>query len=92
MADRGNCLQCGKPAFWLIADQPYCIDCEYRFQLSQYMKFQQNAAMMNFAAAEIDHIAPFGPASPRIQIPSAPVPPLHYNNQSVQVRAAPLEQ
>lgn len=84
-ANRPDCLQCGKPAFWNIQGAPYCIDCEYRFQLSQYMKFQQNAAMLNFAAEEMDAVMPIGPASPRIRIPPAPVPPLHYNHQSVQV-------
>jgi len=81
----GACRQCGKPAFWDIQGAPYCIDCEYRFQLSQYMKFQQNAAMLNFAAEEMDALVPIGPASPRIRIPRAPVPPIQYNHQSVQV-------
>lgn len=85
MAARESCLQCGKPAFWTIEGAPYCIDCEYRLQLSQYMKFQQNAAMLNYAAAELDHVMPIGPASPRISIPAAPMPPLNYNHQSVQV-------
>jgi hypothetical protein len=79
------CRQCGKPAFWDIQGAPYCIDCEYRFQLSQYMKFQQNAAMLNFAAEEMDAVVPIGPPSPRIKIPAAPIPPIHYNYQSVQV-------
>ena len=88
--DRPHCLQCGKPAFWNIEGAHYCIDCEYRFQLSQYMKFQQNAAMLNFAADEMDAVMPIGPATPRIRVQPAPVPPLNYNHQSVQVNGGTI--
>lgn len=79
------CGQCGRPAIVVVGEVPLCVDCEYKFQQSRYLVFVQNAAMMNHAAGEIDAIVPFGPASPRIQIPPAPVPPIHYNNQSVAV-------
>jgi hypothetical protein len=49
------------------------------------MSFAQNAAMLNFAAQEIDEVVGFGPRSPAIQIPKAPVPPLYFNNQNVSV-------
>lgn len=49
------------------------------------MQFAQNAAMMNFASQELDAVVGFGPASPRVAIPPAPVPPIYYNNQSVNV-------
>jgi hypothetical protein len=69
----------------MIGEVPLCVDCEYKYQQSRYLVFVQSAAMMNHAASEIDAIAPFGPPSPKIQIPPAPVPPIHYNNQSVSV-------
>jgi hypothetical protein len=49
------------------------------------MQFAQNAAMLNFAAQEMDAVTGFGHSSPTIQIPKAPVPPLYFNNQSVTV-------
>lgn len=79
------CGQCGRPAIVVDSEVPLCVDCDYKFQQSRYLVFVQNAAMLNHAAQEFDHIAPFGPSSPRIEIPPAPVPPIHYNNQSVSV-------
>ncbi|RJY09770.1 hypothetical protein [Aurantiacibacter aquimixticola] len=49
------------------------------------MQFAQNAAMFNMAAEEMDAVIGFGPRSPTIHIPNAPVPPLYYNDQSVKV-------
>lgn len=49
------------------------------------MAFAQNAAMLNFAAQELDAVVGFGPPSPQIAIPRPPVPPINYNNQTVTV-------
>lgn len=69
----------------MIGTEPVCIPCEHTFQQSRYMEFAQNAAMLNFAAQEMDAVIGFGPRSPTVQIPKAPVPPLYFNNQSVTV-------
>ena len=83
---RTLCSQCSqRGAVYMIGAEPVCIPCEHIFQQSRYMQFAQNAAMLNMAAQEMDAVFGFGPASPTIQIPSAPVPPLYFNNQSVTV-------
>jgi hypothetical protein len=78
------CASCGKPAFVLLGGVPACIDCNYKHEISQWMQFAQNAAMLNFAAQEIDASVGFG-VSPQIQIPRPPMPPINYNNQTVSV-------
>jgi hypothetical protein len=83
---RTVCSQCGqRGAVYIIGTEPVCIPCEHIFQQSRYMQFAQNAAMINFAAAEIDAAVGFGPNSPTIAVPKAPVPSLYYNNQTVTV-------
>lgn len=80
------CGQCGqRGAVFTIGNEPVCIQCEHLFQQSRYMQFAQNAAMANYAAAELDSTWGFGPTTPRIVIPPAPVPPVYYQNQSVTV-------
>ena len=84
-SSRPMCVQCGKPAFVMLDDVPVCIDCNYKFQQTQWMQFVQAATMAN--AAERDIFATVGMehlATP-IEIPPAPIPPLHYNNQIVNV-------
>jgi len=49
------------------------------------MAFAQNAAMLNYAAEEMDAVIGFGPSSPRVAIPRPPVPPINFNNQTVSV-------
>lgn len=49
------------------------------------MQFAQHASMVNFAAAEMDAVIGIGPPTPTIQIPRPPVPPIHYNNQTVSI-------
>lgn len=80
-----GCGNCGKPAFVYLGKFPVCIDCKYKVDIGQWMSFAQNAAMMNHASQEIDHILGLGPISPQIQIPRPPVPPINYNNQTVSV-------
>lgn len=80
------CSQCGqRGAVYTIGTEPVCIPCEHTFQQSRYMQFAQNAAMLNFAAQEMDSVLGFGPPTPTVQIPRAPVPPLYFNNQTVTV-------
>lgn len=78
------CGNCGKPAIVLLGSYPACIDCKYKHDISQWMQFAQNAAMLNFAAQEMDAVVGLG-TSPTIQIPRPPVPPINYNNQTVSV-------
>lgn len=78
------CGNCGKPAIVLLGDYPACIDCKYKHDMGQWMQFTQHAAMLNFAAEELDATVGLG-MSPRIQIPRPPVPPINYNNQTVSV-------
>lgn len=79
------CGNCGRPAIVSLGGYPACIDCKYKHDMSQWMTFTQHAAMMNYAAAEMDAVVGFGPPSPRIAIPRPPVPPINYNNQTVSV-------
>jgi len=81
-----TCGQCGKPAVVKLDDQPVCVDCNYKFQQSQWMQFAQHAAMINMLDQEIaDSVGMPHLANP-IAIPSAPVPPIYYNNQAVTVQ------
>ena len=83
------CSQCGqRQALLDINGAPVCIACEHTFQQSRYMVFAQNAAMMNHASQELDAVLGFGPLSPQIVIPKAPVPPIYYNSQSVNVQGS----
>jgi len=82
---RPACGQCGKPAIVALNELPVCIDCNYKFQQSQYMEFAQNAAMLNLASREMAIITGMPHLSAEVEIPPAPVPPIHYNNQVVTV-------
>ncbi|MEE4152571.1 MAG: hypothetical protein V2I27_00270 [Erythrobacter sp.] len=84
--DPQMCSQCGKRlAVMTIGSAPICIPCEHTFQQSRYMVFAQNASMMNYASQELDMVVGIGPRSPKVEIPPAPVPPLYYNNQNLNV-------
>ena len=65
------CSQCSKPALKKVNEVALCVDCYYKFVVAQTVQFQQHAAMMNMALAEMDAIAPFGP-SYRVQMPQLP--------------------
>jgi len=78
------CGNCGKPAIVYLGDYPACIDCKYKHDMSQWMQFSQNAAMLNHASQALDAMVGMG-TSPTIQIPRPPVPPINYNNQTVSV-------
>lgn len=83
------CSQCGqRRAIFDISGAPVCIACEHTFQQSRYMQFAQNAAMLNYASQELDAAVGIGPMSPQIVIPKAPVPPIYYNSQSVNVQGS----
>ncbi|WFL78566.1 hypothetical protein P7228_05740 [Altererythrobacter arenosus] len=83
---RPVCGQCGKPAVMMIDEIPLCIDCEYKFQQSRWMVFAQNAAMYNMADRQMVAVTGMPHLSSQIDIPNAPVPPIHYNNQNVTVQ------
>ncbi|AWW73844.1 hypothetical protein CD351_05320 [Erythrobacter sp. KY5] len=70
----------------VIEEMPLCIDCEYKFQQSRWMVFAQNAAMYNMADRQMTAVTGMPHLSSQIDIPNAPVPPLHYNNQNVTVQ------
>src|SRR5690348_5000387 len=79
------CGNCGKPAIVLLGSYPACIDCKYKHDMSQWMQFAQHASMLNLAAKEMDAVIGIGPLTPTIEIPRPPVPPIHYNNQTVSI-------
>jgi hypothetical protein len=79
------CGNCGKPAIAYLGSYPVCIDCKYKHEMGQWMQFAQHAAMLNLAAAEMDAVVGIGPATPTIEIPKPPVPPINYNHQTVSV-------
>jgi hypothetical protein len=82
---RPPCGNCGKPAIVEMEGLPVCIDCEFKFQQTRYMQFAQNAAMLNHSSRELGMMVGMPHLANEIEIPPAPVPPLHYNNQVVSV-------
>jgi hypothetical protein len=73
------CGQCGKPAVAQVGQALLCVDCNYKFRMSQAAIMQNEMAMLNFALAEMDSIIGFS-VSPRIQIPLLPNGPVTMNN------------
>lgn len=69
----------------MLGEHPICIGCEYKYQQSRYMVFAQNAAMLNLADREMTMAVGMPELSTQIQIPPAPIPPIHYNHQNVNV-------
>lgn len=65
------CSQDGRAAFLDVNGHGLCVDCYYKFTIAQALQFQQNAAMMNLALAELDSVVPYGP-SYRVQMPRIP--------------------
>jgi len=77
------CSQCGKPAIWQAGGHPLCVDCLHKFQVARTLDFRIAAIGMNYAAEELDYMAPFGGPSPRIQVPEIPKGPMILNNIKV---------
>jgi hypothetical protein len=80
---RGQCGQCGKPSVATINDALLCVDCFYKFEVARTLGFRIAAIGINHAAAEIDSVMPFGPPTPRIQVPAMPNGPFVLNNIKV---------
>ncbi|NPT36324.1 hypothetical protein [Paraburkholderia xenovorans] len=78
-----GCGQCGKPAVAAVNNVALCVDCYHRFEVARTLGFRIAAIGMNHAAAEMDTIAPFGPSTPRIQVPDIPKGPIILNNIKV---------
>ena len=79
------CSQCGKPAVFILGDHPICIDCNYKLKQSQWMVFAQAATMMNIADNDLSAMFGSMHMPNQVKIPPAPIPPIHYNNQTVNV-------
>ncbi|MFM0272399.1 hypothetical protein PQQ59_17555 [Paraburkholderia aspalathi] len=77
------CGQCGKPAIATINNVAVCVACYHMFQVARTLDFRIAAIGMNHAAAEMDAIVPFGPSTPRIQVPDIPKGPFILNNIKV---------
>lgn len=77
------CSQCGKPAVATINDVALCVDCFHKFEVARTLGFRIAAIGMNHAAAELDAVVPFGPSTPRIQVPDIPKGPVILNNIKV---------
>lgn len=82
---RPGCAQCGRPAIVAVDDLPLCVDCHYKFQQTQYMQFAQTITMLNHASNEMALISGMPHLNNQVAIPPPPVPPIHYNNQSISV-------
>lgn len=65
------CSQDGRPALMDVNGHGLCVDCYHKFTVAQALQFQQNAAMMNMALAEMDALTSFGPGY-RVQMPQIP--------------------
>lgn len=66
-------------------DHPLCVDCHYKVKQAQWIDFAQAATMANAADRDMAIISGMPNLSNQIQIPPAPIPPMHYNNQVVTV-------
>jgi len=81
--EAGRCSQCGRPPVWQVSNSPLCVDCFHKYEVARTLDFRMAAIGMNYAADEMDHIAPFGGPSPRIQVPDIPRGPMILNNIKV---------
>lgn len=79
------CGNCGKPAYVYHGQFPVCIDCNYKVEMGNWMKFAQNATMLNYLDRELVGVVGMPHLSNQIAIPRPPVPPISYNNQTVSV-------
>jgi hypothetical protein len=80
-----HCGQCGKPAIVLLNEHPLCVDCHYKLEQTYWMKFAKAATMANMADRDMVLITGIPHLSNQIYIPPPPIPPIHYNNQTVTV-------
>lgn len=80
---RQTCSQCGKWAIVTINDAALCVGCYHTFEVAQTLAFRMNAIHLNHAAAELDSVLPFGPPTPRMQVPDIPKGPMILNNIKV---------
>ena len=80
------CSQCNSAvAYVLVNEVPMCVDCNYKAQMSHHMQISQLIALANHAEAELTSIVGMPHLANPIAMPQAPVPPINYNSQSVNV-------
>jgi hypothetical protein len=60
-----------------------CVDCYHKFEVARTLGFRLAAIGLNHAAAEMDSVAPWGPPTPRMQVPDIPKGPIILNNIKV---------
>lgn len=77
-----ECSQCGTPAIWKVAGNLLCVDCYSKFQNALAIQQQQNAAIINYLSAQFDAFLPFGPPTPRLNMPS-PTPNVQHQGDVV---------
>lgn len=68
MTEGVKCDQCHRQAFV----GPLCVHCYHVLQVARTLELRFTAIGLNYAAAEMDHIAPYGGPSPRMQVPEIP--------------------
>ena len=80
------CSQCNSAAAYVLVNGvPMCVDCNYKAHLSHYMDLSHAIAMLNHADAELANVAGMPHLKNPMVMPKPPIPPIHYNNQSVNV-------
>jgi hypothetical protein len=80
--------QCGRPAIVEVNGHPICVDCNYKIEMSQWMRFAQNASRYNAALDNGDAITGVSGGFGRMQIPPPPrigqSGPMVFNNIRVE--------
>ena len=64
-----QCSSCGKPALFGIGDVYLCVDCNFKLEQAQQMRFQRDAALLNYLAGQAEAVTGLYGTQPRIQIP-----------------------
>jgi hypothetical protein len=66
-----KCSQCGKPAIGLVAEQPLCVDCYFKFQQANQMYNAGIYSYMNFLLSQMESAVGIYGITPKIEIPKS---------------------
>jgi hypothetical protein len=82
------CTQCDKPAIRKIHGHPLCLDCSYKVEMMEYMRFAKLASQQNALLDYADAITGVSGGFGRMHIPPPPRPlqngPTVFNNIRVE--------
>jgi hypothetical protein len=66
------CSQCGRPAIVKIQEHPLCVDCNYKVQMAEWMRYEQYASHMNFLLDHAEAVTGVYGVVNRMHIPPPP--------------------